>query len=172
MARPEGTVLMEKLVALCKRRGFVFPASDIYGGINGFWDYGPLGAQLKNNLRDAWWRDMVECPPIGPDGEPQSTPLWVDGDATTVRFSRTTGRQKYENLQREPRLAISMIDMDNPYRYLEIRARVVHITDDEHDAFSDAIARKYMGRDTYPFHQPGDHRVVVTVEPEHTTQMG
>jgi len=69
MARPAGPVLMEKLVALCKRRGFVFPASDIYGGLNGFWDFGPLGAQLKNNLRDAWWRDMVEAPPIGPDGE-------------------------------------------------------------------------------------------------------
>ncbi|MFK7930439.1 MAG: glycine--tRNA ligase, partial [Myxococcota bacterium] len=70
MARPEGPALMEKLVALCKRRGFVYPASDIYGGINGFWDYGPLGTQLKNNLRDAWWRDMVECPPLGPDGDP------------------------------------------------------------------------------------------------------
>ena len=67
-----GSQRMEKIVALCKRRGFVFPASEIYGGINGFWDYGPLGAQLKNNLRDAWWRDMVEAPPIGPDGHPVS----------------------------------------------------------------------------------------------------
>lgn len=69
MTRPTGPELMEKLVALCKRRGFVFPASDIYGGLNGFWDFGPLGTQLKNSLRDAWWRDMVECPPEGPDGE-------------------------------------------------------------------------------------------------------
>jgi glycyl-tRNA synthetase len=69
MTRPTGSDLMQKIVALCKRRGFVFPASDIYGGLNGFWDFGPLGAQLKNNLRDAWWRDMVECPPVGPDGE-------------------------------------------------------------------------------------------------------
>jgi len=61
---------MEDLVALCKRRGFVYPASEIYGGINGFWDYGPLGTQLKNNIRDWWWRCMVECPPIGPDGHP------------------------------------------------------------------------------------------------------
>ena len=68
MSRPSGTALMEKLVSLCKRRGFVYPASEIYGGLNGFWDYGPLGSQLKNNLRDRWWRDMVECPPIGPDG--------------------------------------------------------------------------------------------------------
>ncbi|MBI3440914.1 MAG: glycine--tRNA ligase [Proteobacteria bacterium] len=61
---------MDELVALCKRRGFIFPASEIYGGINGFWDFGPLGVLLKNNLRDRWWRDMVITPPIGPDGEP------------------------------------------------------------------------------------------------------
>lgn len=62
--------VMEKIVSLCKRRGFVYPASEIYGGIRGFWDYGPLGVLLKNNIRESWWRDMVECPPIGPDGHP------------------------------------------------------------------------------------------------------
>lgn len=61
---------MKEIVALCKRRGFIFQASDIYGGINGFWDYGPLGTELKNNLRDLWWKRMVLCPPIGPDGHP------------------------------------------------------------------------------------------------------
>lgn len=61
---------MDEIVALCKRRGFVFQASDIYGGLNGFWDYGPMGVLLKNNIRDLWWRDMVLCPPIGPDGHP------------------------------------------------------------------------------------------------------
>ncbi len=61
---------MKDIVALCKRRGFIFQASEIYGGINGFWDYGPLGVALKNNLRDRWWRDMVITPPIGPDGQP------------------------------------------------------------------------------------------------------
>ena len=50
---------MEKIVSLCKRRGFVFQSSEIYGGINGFWDYGPLGAELKRNLRDTWWRAMT-----------------------------------------------------------------------------------------------------------------
>jgi len=86
MARPDGLQLMENLVALCKRRSFIFPASDIYGGLNGFWDYGPLGAQLKNNLRDAWWRDMVECPPLGPDGEP----LQIVGlDSSIIQNPRT-----------------------------------------------------------------------------------
>ena len=61
---------MKDIVALCKRRGFIFPASDIYDGINGFWDYGPLGVELKNNLRDYWWKSMVTTPPIGPDGHP------------------------------------------------------------------------------------------------------
>jgi glycyl-tRNA synthetase len=63
---------MEQLVALCKRRGFLFQSSEIYGGLNGFWDYGPLGVELKRNVREAWWRDMVtshdelEVPPGAP----------------------------------------------------------------------------------------------------------
>jgi glycyl-tRNA synthetase len=61
---------MDDIVALCKRRGFVYPASEIYGGINGFWDFGPLGTALKNNIRDHWWHHMVTAPPIGPDGQP------------------------------------------------------------------------------------------------------
>ncbi len=63
---------MDDIMALCKRRGFVYQSSEIYGGINGFWDYGPLGAQLKKNLRDAWWEDMIMNPcwgRTGPNGE-------------------------------------------------------------------------------------------------------
>jgi glycyl-tRNA synthetase len=60
---------MEKLVSLCKRRGFIYQASEIYGGINGFWDYGPLGVELKMNIKNAWWQDMVRNPPPGPDGQ-------------------------------------------------------------------------------------------------------
>jgi glycyl-tRNA synthetase len=60
---------MEKIVALCKRRGFIFQSSEIYGGIGGFWDYGPLGTELKRNIKDAWWQDMVRNPPPGPGGQ-------------------------------------------------------------------------------------------------------
>ncbi len=59
MSQPKEPPLMEKIVSLCKRRGFIFQSSEIYGGINGFWDYGPLGAELKRNLRDTWWRAMT-----------------------------------------------------------------------------------------------------------------
>ncbi|MBN2446284.1 MAG: glycine--tRNA ligase [Phycisphaerae bacterium] len=60
---------MENLTALCKRRGFIFQSSEIYGGIGGFWDYGPLGVELKKNIKDTWWRDMVTNAPDGPDGK-------------------------------------------------------------------------------------------------------
>jgi glycyl-tRNA synthetase len=59
MSQTQETPLMEKIVSLCKRRGFIFQSSEIYGGINGFWDYGPLGAELKRNLRETWWRTMT-----------------------------------------------------------------------------------------------------------------
>src|SRR3979409_1046120 len=63
---------MDKLVSLCKRRGFIFQSSEIYGGLNGFWDYGPLGVELKRNIKEAWWRDMgkghddLDAPPGAP----------------------------------------------------------------------------------------------------------
>ena len=85
MPQPE-TSLMNRLVSLSKRRGFIYPASEIYGGLNGFWDFGPLGTQLKNNLRDAWWHSMVECPPIGPDGNPLSI---VGIDTSIIQHPRT-----------------------------------------------------------------------------------
>ena len=59
MAEPKTTELMEKIVSLCKRRGFIFQSSEIYGGLNGFWDYGPLGAELKRNIKESWWRSMT-----------------------------------------------------------------------------------------------------------------
>src|SRR6267142_1294052 len=63
------TKSMDDIVALCRRRGFIFQSSEIYGGINGFWDYGPLGTELKRNLKNAWWQDVVQQELIGPDGK-------------------------------------------------------------------------------------------------------
>lgn len=109
---------------------------------------------------------------IGPDGAPQNNPVWFDWDGTHLLFSQTTGRQKYRNVRRRPKVAISILDEGNPYRYLEVRGTVAEIVDDEGNAFIDSMAQKYMGQPSYPWHQPGDHRVIVKVLPEHTTQMG
>ena len=72
---------MDPIVSLCRRRGFIFQSSELYGGINGFWDYGPLGAELKRNLKEAWWQDVVRCPAPGPDGRPIEI---VPVDATII----------------------------------------------------------------------------------------
>src|SRR5579871_4284455 len=60
---------MAKFAKFCKDMGFIYQSSEIYGGINGFWDYGPLGVELKRNVKEAWWQDMVRNPPPGPDGQ-------------------------------------------------------------------------------------------------------
>ena len=59
MDKPNDQSRMDRIVSLAKRRGFIFQSSEIYGGLNGFWDYGPLGVALKRNVKDAWWHDMV-----------------------------------------------------------------------------------------------------------------
>jgi PPOX class probable F420-dependent enzyme len=106
----------------------------------------------------------------GPNGEPQSSPVWYGWDGTHLKFSNTKARQKYKNLVRNPKVSASITDPDNPYRYLEIRG-VAEIEDDPDKAFFDEMSRKYMGRD-YSWNQPGDERVIVKIRPEHTTTQG
>lgn len=109
---------------------------------------------------------------IGPNGEPQVNPVWFGWDGTYLTFSQTTGRQKVRNLERDKRIALSIVDPENPYRYLEIRGNVVRVDPDPDKAFIDEMAKKYLGVDEYPWNQPGDERVVMVVEPERTTLMG
>jgi len=109
---------------------------------------------------------------IGPNGEPQSTPVWFGWDGEHVLFSQTKARQKYHNLQRDPHVALSIVDPSNPYRYLEIRGKVARIDEDPDNQFINAMAKKYINQDVYPWHQPGDERVVIVIEPERTTKMG
>ncbi|MGA7732675.1 MAG: PPOX class F420-dependent oxidoreductase [Chloroflexia bacterium] len=109
---------------------------------------------------------------IGPKGEPQANPVWFGWDGERIRFSQTKTRQKYLNLQREPRIALSIVDPTNPYRYLEVRGVVEKIEEDPNQDFINSMAKKYMGEDKYPWHRPSDERVVVVVKPVHTTGMG
>ena len=109
---------------------------------------------------------------IGPRHEPQSTPVWFAWDGTHIKISQTKTRQKYQNVQRDPNVAISITDPANPYHYLEVRGKVVRIDEDVNNQFINSLAKKYMGVDTYPYPQPGDERVVLYIQPEHTTSMG
>ncbi|MGO9527641.1 MAG: glycine--tRNA ligase, partial [Verrucomicrobiia bacterium] len=87
--KPASPPLMEKIVALCKRRGFVFQSSEIYGGINGFWDYGPAGAELKRNIKDAWWNDVVRSRTdvVGIDGTIITHPRVWEASGHTTAFN-------------------------------------------------------------------------------------
>jgi PPOX class probable F420-dependent enzyme len=107
-----------------------------------------------------------------PDGSPQTTPVWCDFDGTHVLINTAAGRQKDKNLQRDGRVALSMTDPDNPYRYLEVRGRVAERTSKGAEEHIDKMAKKYMGQDKYPYRQPGDQRVIFKITPEHVTQMG
>jgi PPOX class probable F420-dependent enzyme len=107
-----------------------------------------------------------------PDGTPQVTPVWCDYDGTYVLFNSAKGRQKDKNIRRNPAVALSLQDPDNPYRYLEVRGRVAEITEEGADQHIDKLAKKYLGVDKYPGRQPGEVRVIYKVKPEHTTHMG
>ena len=106
-----------------------------------------------------------------PDGKPQVTPVWVDYDGRHVIINTAEGRLKDKNMQRDGRIALSIVDPDNPYRYLEVRGRVTERTHNGADAHIDAMARKYLGQDKYPFRQPGEVRVLYKVLPERSTSM-
>jgi PPOX class probable F420-dependent enzyme len=107
-----------------------------------------------------------------PDGRPQVTPVWVDYDGEHVIFNSAKGRQKDRNVRRDPRVAMAITDPDNPYRYLEIRGRVVEITEQGAAEHIDKMAKKYLGVDQYPYAQPGEVRVMYKIKPEHTSMMG
>jgi PPOX class probable F420-dependent enzyme len=103
---------------------------------------------------------------LNADGSPQVTPVWVDFDGTNVVINTARGRVKAKNLAREPRVAVSIADPENPYRYLGIQGRVVEMTENGGDAHIDKMAKKYLGKDTYPFRAPGEVRVIVKIAPE------
>lgn len=107
-----------------------------------------------------------------PSGEPQVTPVWVEYDGRHVLINTAEGRQKDKNLQRDRRVALSITDPDNPYRYLEVRGRVAERTKSGADEHIDKLAKKYLGKDKYPFRQPGEVRVIYKIEPQRVTKMG
>jgi len=109
---------------------------------------------------------------LGPDGSPQVNPVWFGWDGEFIRFSNTKNRQKYRNLSRDPRIALSIVDPTNPYRYLEVRGTVVDLEDDPSGAYIDFMAQKYLGEEKYPWARPGDERVTIVVKPERVTSMG
>jgi PPOX class probable F420-dependent enzyme len=109
---------------------------------------------------------------LNADGTPHVTPVWVDFDGTHVVVNTARGRVKDRNLRRNPQVALSIADPDNPYRYLGIQGRVVEMTENGADAHIDKMAKKYMNKDRYPLRAPGEVRVLVKIAPDKVHVMG
>ena len=124
------------------------------------------------------YRDLLEGKALAhlatlmPDGRPQVTPVWCDLDGGHVRVNSARGRQKDRNMRRDPRVALSLCDPENPYRCLEIRGAVEEMTEEGGDAHIDALAKKYLGVDEYPYRREGEVRVIYRIAPERFTMMG
>jgi PPOX class probable F420-dependent enzyme len=101
-----------------------------------------------------------------PSGSPQVTPVWCDYDGTHVLVNSARGRQKDRNMERDPRVALSIVDPDNPYRYMEIRGKVAEITEKGADEHINRMAKKYLDKDIYPARKPGEVRVIYKISPE------
>jgi len=107
-----------------------------------------------------------------PNGDVQVTPVWVDVEDGNLLFNSARGRLKDKNVRRDPRVTLTLMDPDNPYRYLEVRGRVVDVTEQGADQHINKLAKKYLGVDQYPYRQPGEVRVLYRVKPEHVHAYG
>lgn len=132
-----------------------------------------MATQLPDTYKDLFEKQaFANLATLMPDGSPQVTPVWCDFDGKNVIVNSAKGRQKDKNLRRDARVALAISDPQNPYRYLEVRGKVVDITENGADAHIDKMAKKYLGKDVYPFRQPGEVRVMYKILPEHFSKMG
>jgi PPOX class probable F420-dependent enzyme len=106
------------------------------------------------------------------DGTVHGVPVWVDVQDGRPVLNTAEGRVWPRNLARDPRVTLTVQNMENPYEYLEIRGREVERTHDGADEHIDSLAKKYMGVDEYPLRKPGEQRLIIRIEPEHAKVWG
>lgn len=132
-----------------------------------------MSAVIPEEFRDLFQKKaFAHFATLMPDGTPQVTPVWVDFDGTHVLINTARGRQKDRNIQRRPDVALAISDPDNPYRYLQIRGRVVEVTEEGAEEHIDQLAQKYMGVDRYPYRTPQEVRVIYKIEPHRVQARG
>ena len=131
-----------------------------------------MSGAIPDSFRDLFAKKVfAHLATLMPDGRPQVTPVWCDLDGGMVRINTAIGRQKDRNLLRDGRVALSLIDPENPYRYLEVRGRVAERTEAGADTHIDQLSQKYLGK-PYPYRQASEKRVLFRIKPEHVTFMG
>lgn len=106
------------------------------------------------------------------DGTAQVTPIWFSYDGTHIVLNSAKGRVKDRNMRARPGVALSILDPDNAYRYIQIMGTITEITEHGGDAHIDALTKKYLGQDSYPYRQAGEVRVIYKVTPNKVQTMG
>ena len=132
-----------------------------------------MPAAIPENYKDLFEKKaFASLATLMPDGKPQVTPVWCDFDGSRVIINSAKGRVKDRNMRRDPRVSLALLDPDNPYRHIAVQGRVVEITENGADQHIDKMAKKYLGKDKYPFRQPGEVRVIYKIEPDRVATMG
>ena len=132
-----------------------------------------MAATIPDQYKDLFQKKaFCNLATLMPDGRPQVSPVWCDLDGSTIRINSAKGRVKDKNMRRNKKVALSIFDPDNPYRHLAVQGEVVEITEQGADAHIDALAKKYLGKDKYPFRQPGEVRVIYKIRPDHVSHEG
>jgi PPOX class probable F420-dependent enzyme len=114
-------------------------------------------------------RVLAHVASLGPDGEPNVTPVWVELVGEDIQINTALGRAKARNLASDPRVAVSLSDPDDPQTAIAVRGTVVAFTTDGADAVIDRLAQKYLGVDSYPYRREGQVRVNVRIRPDRIT---
>lgn len=109
---------------------------------------------------------------IAADGSPQITPLWIDVEGDDLVVNTSQGRAKARNMERNPKVAVCVVDPDDPFNVVAVHGTVTEITTEGADDHIDALAKKYMGVDAYPMRQEGEVRVKVKIHPEKIVMQG
>ena len=107
-----------------------------------------------------------------PDGSPQNTQVWVDTDGEHILINTAQGRQKERNVQRDPRVAVNVVDPTNAWRIGMVRGRVVEVTTEGADELIDQLAKKYLNEESYPFRRPEEVRVTLKILPDKINEIG
>jgi PPOX class probable F420-dependent enzyme len=128
-----------------------------------------LTSAVQQLLKEASYGQIAT---LTPDGAPHVTQVWLDTDGEHVLVNTVATHAKVKNVRHDPRVAINVHDPTNPWRVANIRGKVVELTTDGADQHIDALARKYMGADRYPFHRADQQRIVLKIQPERIRSIG
>lgn len=120
-----------------------------------------LSDAAKDVLRQPFVANLAT---VDPDGTPHITPVWIDVEGEDVLVNTARGRKKQRNLEANSKVALSVVDPQDPYRVVALQG-IAQLTDEGADAHIDALAKKYLGADSYPFRKDGEERMIVRIRP-------